>query len=261
MTPADWTITPLGAALGARVEGVDLRSLSDEAWATVDALFSEYLVLAFPDQSLTPAQHVAIGEHFGDPFLHPFLTAIPEHPAILEVLKEEHEIGTFGGEHWHCDISFQSPPAAVSLLLGHEIPPVGGDTLFANQFLAYETLSPQLQDLLEGLQAEHCYPNMAAAPTTAARHPLVRVHPVSGRKAIFVNSAFVSKIDGLADDESDMLLAMLEKHQTRAEFITRVGWSPGQVLIWDNRATLHYAMNDYPGHRRRLQRVTAMERP
>ena len=89
----------------------------------------------------------------------------------------------------------------------------------------------------------------------------MRVHPVSGRKAIFVNSAFVSKIDGLADDESDMLLAMLEKHQTRAEFITRVGWSPGQVLIWDNRATLHYAMNDYPGHRRRLQRVTAMERP
>lgn len=257
----DWTVTRLAGALGARVDGVRLSRLDAAGYARLDELLAEHLVLALPDQELAPAEHVAVGAHFGEPYLHPFLEPIADHPAILQVLKEATDAETFGGEFWHCDISFRDPPAAVSVLYAHEVPPFGGDTLFANTALAYERLSRPMRTLVDGLHAVHQYPDLAVTAETSATHPIVRIHPLTGRKALFVNAAFVHRIVELEAMESRALLNFLFEHQAQPDLTCRLGWSPGQVAIWDNRATLHYAMNDYSGHRRRLQRVTAMERP
>ncbi|MEM9465133.1 MAG: TauD/TfdA family dioxygenase [Actinomycetota bacterium] len=256
-----WSVTRLAPALGARVDGVDLHRASDAELASLHDLLDEHQVLALPDQvDFGIDDHVRVGEVFGDPLVHPFLTAIPEHPAILEVLKEPTDTETFGGEYWHCDISFTDPPAAASVLHGIEIPPIGGDTLFADTVGALDRLSGPIRELVERLSATHVYPGMAEGPDTAAVHPVVRTHPRTGRSSLYVNPAFVTRINELEAAESDALLAFLYAHQTRPEFQVRVGWEPHQVVVWDNRTTIHYAMNDYLGHRRRLQRVTSIER-
>jgi taurine dioxygenase len=249
--------------MGARVEGPDLtRDLSAREAASLQALLAENLVLVLPDQKIDEQQHVRFSTHFGDLYLHPFLEAVPADPAVLNVLTTETDIHTFGGEFWHADITFSDPPAAVSVLYGIEIPAIGGDTLFANQFLAFETLSTGMQTMLESLNAHHTYTDMAEDdPGAHALHPVVRTHPVSGNKALFVNPAFVSRFEAMTEAESRPLLQFLFDHQVRPEFQIRVTWQPHQVTMWDNRATQHYAMNDHPGQRRRLQRVTAMERP
>ncbi len=256
-----WKVTPVSAALGAVVEGLSLSaSLAGAEVERLRDLLAQHHVLVLPDQELNEDTHVELGSLFGTPYLHPFLTAHPDQPAVLEVLKNETDEATFGGEYWHADITFTSPPAAVSLLHGLEIPPLGGDTLFANQFLAFERLSPRLQELLETLDAHHTYPGMTEEdPRAHALHPVVRRHPRSGRRALFVNPAFVSRFDGMTAEESRPLLEFLFEHQVRPEFQGRVSWRPNQLTIWDNRAVQHYAMNDYPGQRRRLQRVTVLE--
>lgn len=254
-------VTRLSAALGAEVTGVDLRFLDAATEATLIELLAEHLVLTFPGQTLTPDEHVALGAVFGEPFVHPFLDAVEGHPEILEVVHLPEDTKTFGGEHWHADITFMNPPSSVSLLHSHVIPPIGGDTMFANQFMAFEHLSAGLQATLESLQAVHVYPGLVEGdPNTTAVHPVVRLHPVSGRRALFVNGAFVDRFDGFTNAESADLLQFLYAHQTRPEFVGRVSWTPGQLTMWDNRAVLHYAMNDYPGQHRHLQRVTVMER-
>ncbi|MGY9075023.1 MAG: TauD/TfdA dioxygenase family protein [Acidimicrobiales bacterium] len=260
--PTGWAVTPIAAALGVRVEGPDVsREQTEEEWAALDRLYTDHLVLVISDQTMNAAQHVRFASHFGEPYIHPFLEAVPESPAILQVLKEPHEVDTFGGEHWHCDISFESPPAATSVLYGIEIPPLGGDTMFANQYHAFDRLSEGFQRMVGELSAHHTYPGMQETDEGAdALHPMVRVHPVSGRRALYVNAAFVSRIEGLTHEESAPILRQLFTHQVRPEFQARVTWRPGQVVVWDNRATLHHAMNDYSGVRRRLERVTAMER-
>lgn len=259
---ASWTVSPLSSALGAVVGGLDLSQpvhVDDEV--RLRELLDEHLVLVLPDQRLTPSRHVEIGELFGEPFVHPFLEPIPEHDAILRVAKEPEDDEVFGGEHWHADITFRDPPSAVSLLYSIDVPREPcGDTLFANQFLAYERLSAGMQSMLDGLQSVHVYPDMEESPETIAVHPVVRTHPTSGRKALFTNAAFVDRFVGWSRAESRPLLEQLEAHQTRPEFQGRVRWSNDQLTIWDNRAVLHYAMNDYPGKRRVLQRVTVMER-
>ncbi len=256
-----WTVTPLAPTLGARVEGVDLATAGPGELDALADLLYEYLVVALPDQNLTTERHVEIGHRFGEPLIHPFLEAVPEHPAILRVLKEPHERETFGGEFWHADITFIDPPSSVSILHGIEIPELGGDTLFASQFAAHDALSEPMQSMLEGLTAVHAYPDMAESPASVAVHPVVRQHPVSGRKAVFVNPAFSVRIPELTSEESRALLDYLFTHSCRPEFQARISWTPGQVLLWDNRAVQHYAVNDYHGVRRRLQRVTVMERP
>ncbi len=255
----DWTITKLSPSLGARLDGFDARTATDLDLDRLADLLDEHLVLAIPKQQLSIEDHIRIGRHFGEPLIHPYLTAIPEHPAILQVLKEPDDVTTFGGELWHCDISFIDPPAAVSVLHGIEVPSLGGDTLFANQFEAYDRLSEPMKAFLEPLTATHVYPGRVEGPSSSAVHPVIRVHPRSARKSLFVNPAFVDRINELDKGESDALLSYLYSHQTRPEFQARVSWSPGQVVIWDNRSTQHYAMNDYHGFRRRLQRVTSME--
>ena len=258
----DWTVTRLAPALGAVVDGVDLARATNDHLDLLAGLLDAHQVLVLPGQAaMTPTAHVRVGAAFGDPFIHPFLTAIDDDPAILEVLKSATDTETFGGEHWHCDISFTNPPAAVSVLHGLEIPSLGGDTLFADTVGAYRRLSKPIRDLLDGLTATHVYPGMVEGPDTSAVHPVVRRHPRTGRSSLYVNAAFVDRINELERAESDALLAFLYAHQTRPEFQVRIGWEPDQVLIWDNRTTIHYAMNDYPGQRRRLQRVTSIERP
>ena len=257
----DWTVTPLAASLGARVDGVRLTDAGDVELGALQDLLDEHHVLVVSGQDeFSVADHVRVGESFGDPYVHPFIDAIPEHPAILQVIKEPDDTETFGGEFWHCDISFTSPPAAVSILHACELPPIGGDTLFANTALAFDRLSPRLQSWVSELTATHVYPEKEEGPSTAATHPVARVHPRTGRRALYVNPAFVIRIEELEREESDALLSFLYAHQTRPEFQVRVRWETGQVVLWDNRTTVHYAMNDYPGHRRRLQRVTALER-
>lgn len=257
-----WSVTRLQSALGAVVAGVDLsQSLSADAQIHLRALLDEHLVLVFPEQQLLPGRHVEIGEVFGEPYVHPFLESIAEHDAILRVAKEPEDETVFGGEFWHADITFRNPPSSVSLLYAIDVPAGPcGDTLFANQFAAFDRLSSGMQSMLEGLEAVHVYPDMAECEATAAVHPVVRTHPRSGRKALFVNAAFVDRFVGWTVEESRPLLAQLEAHQTRPEFQGRVAWSNNQLTVWDNRAVLHYAMNDYPGQRRVLQRVTVMER-
>lgn len=257
----DWIVTRLSAALGARVEGVDLASATVADLDRLASLLAQHHVLALPGQrDFGTDAHIRVATRFGEPLIHPFLEAVPEHPAILQVLKASDETETFGGEYWHSDISFTAPPASVSVLHGIEIPPTGGDTLFANQVLALAALSPPVRTLLDGLTATHVYPDMAEGPDTSAVHPVVRHHPVTGEPSLYVNPAFVARINELERTESAALLSFLHAHQVKPEFQLRLSWTPQQVVFWDNRTTLHYAMNDYPGHRRRLQRVTAIER-
>ncbi len=257
----EWDVVRLAPALGARIDGVDLAAVDDAELERLRDLLDEHQVLVLRGQAgFTVDDHIRIGTAFGDPYLHPFLDAIDDHPAILLVLKEADDTETFGGEFWHCDISFTDPPAAASVLHGIEIPALGGDTLFSDTRGAYERLSKPLQTMLGGLTATHVYPDMEEGPETAAVHPVVRAHPRTGRLALYVNPAFVDRINELERAESDAVLAFLYAHQTRPEFQARVTWEPGQVVVWDNRTTVHYAMNDYAGHRRRLQRVTSIER-
>ncbi len=259
---ARWQVERLSPALGAAVHGLDLAAPVDPAdLVDLQELLNTHLVLTFANQDLTPERHVEIGSWFGEPFLHPYLTSVDEHPAILEVVKEPDDEETFGGEFWHSDISFRNPPAAVSLLYSHEVPPLGGDTLFANQYRSLEQLSPTMVEMLSGLRGVHLYPGMSEDDTNAfALHPIVRTHSLTGRRSLFLNAAFVNRFEGMTETESRPLLDFLFAHQVRPEFCGRVRWQPHQLTLWDNRATLHYAMNDYTGHRRKLQRVTAMER-
>ena len=256
-----WSLSPLAPSLGARVEGASFnRPVNPEEGDALEALLLEYLVLVLPAQHLEPHHHVELGRRFGEPLLHPYLTAIDGFPEILRVVKEADEAETFGGEYWHADITFMNPPSSVSLLQALELPPLGGDTLFANQYDAFEHLSPGMQELLGALDAVHLYPGMTEdQPGAVAVHPVVRQPALTGRNALFVNPAFVIRFDGMTVEESEPLLSYLYWHQSQPELVTRVGWTDGQLTIWDNRAVLHYAMNDYTGHRRSLQRVTAME--
>ena len=254
------TITRISSALGAEVAGVELAGCDETTAELIRELLAEHLVLVFPNQPLSSGDHVEFASHFGEPYVHPFLDAVPENPAILQVLKEPHDDATFGGEYWHCDISFESPPAAVSLLHAKEIPPIGGDTLFANQELAFSHLSSGFKEMLRGLSAHHTYPDMTEDDERAsALHPVVRVHPQTGRESLFVNAAFVSRFDGMTAAESEPILNFIFRHQVQPEFQARVSWRNDALVMWDNRTTLHYAMNDHSGVRRRLERVTAME--
>ncbi len=255
------TVTPLSPGLGVVVTGLDLASGSDDGLrATVCELVTRHHVVALEAQHLPPDRHVEIGRWFGDPLVHPHLPAIDGHPEILRVHKEPDDEATFGGEYWHADITFLSPPASVSLLQSLVLPPVGGDTLFANQHKAFEQLSPAFRSMLEGLNAVHVYPGRSEdEANVSAVHPVVRPHPETGRPALYVNPAFVTRFVGMTEAESRPLLEQLFAHQVQPEFTCRVRWTAGMLLLWDNRSVLHYAMNDYFGHQRTLQRVTSME--
>jgi taurine dioxygenase len=264
-------ITRLPGALGAVVEGIDLAQTPGKAViADLRHAWLEHLVLVFHDQPLPPAQFLAFAKLFGEVVEYPFLKGLDDFPLIVPVVKLEHETVNFGGL-WHTDTTYQLRPPSATMLIAREVPPAGGDTLFANQYLAYEALPEPLQAELEELRS---ISSSAKADTTKTRedrirergkpaaeeyhadHPVVRTHPETGRKSLFINPAHTSRFVGQTVEESAPLLDFLFEHQVQPDFLARVQWRPGTLAIWDNRCTLHNPLNDYHGHRRVMHRVT-----
>jgi len=266
-------IQPVTGAVGAEIQGIDLAALSDAEVATIrDTLFDRGVVF-FRDQSLTPEQHIACAARFAPINVNRFFAHAPGYPQIAEVRKEPEQKKNIGGG-WHTDHSYDTEPALGSMLVAREVPDHGGDTLFASMYAAYDALSDGFKTMLEGLRAVHSSrhvfgknansqqtdlkgrlqnPELA---TQDAVHPVVIRHPGTGRRALYVNPGFTIGIDGWNQDESDALLGFLYRHAQKPDFQCRFQWREGSVAFWDNRATWHYAANDYPGERRLMHRIT-----
>ncbi len=271
-------VKKVAAALGAEIEGADLaRELPEDTVAEIRRAFLEHLVIFFRRQRLTPGEFMAFARRMGRPIEYPFVAGIEGFPEIIEVKKLEHERVNFGGI-WHSDTAYLAEPPMGSMLLAREVPPVGGDTLFANMYLAYETLSEGMQRLLTGLVAVNSSAKADATRTREdrlrsaakadtpnaylAEHPVVRTHPETARKALYVNVAHTVRFKDMTDEESSPLLDYLYAHQVRTEFTCRFRWQEGSLAFWDNRAAQHYPVNDYHGYRRLMHRITlAGDRP
>jgi taurine dioxygenase len=262
---------------GAEITGVDLsRPLPARTLDEVKAAWARHGVVAFPGQPLSLEALEAFTLQMGPFGEDPFVKPMPGHPNVLELRREPDEKATNFGAGWHSDWSFQERPPAATLLRSEVIPPVGGDTLFCDASRAYEALTPAFQDLLAPLQAIHSaarpYGTQGSfAKETAKRtmqiisskeaektclHPLVRTHPVTGRKALFVSPVYTVGIDGMSQAEGDAILGFLFKHLTQDEFIYRHHWQAGMLLMWDNRCTMHFAEGGYDGHLRLMHRTT-----
>lgn len=268
----DVTIRKMTGGCGAEVLGVDLARPSNSDMDLVRQAFVEHGVIFFRDQKLTPEEHIAFARRWGEIDINRFFPADSRHPEIAEVRKEKEQKTNIGGG-WHTDHSYDPTPAMGSVLVARELPEEGGDTLFANMYAAYEALSPGLKKTLEGLKAVHSnalafgaagfYKSSDQAGgfkgenlVGEAVHPVVVTHPLSGRKALYVNPAFTTHFEGWTPFESQPLLGFLYGHAMRPEFACRFRWREGSVAFWDNRATWHYAVNDYHGERRLLHRIT-----
>ena len=263
---------PLSGALGAEMPGIDLARLDEASFAQVYQAFLDHQVLVFRDQDLDAAAYLAVARRFGDPIPYPFATGIEEHPEITVIAKEADQTSNFGGM-WHSDTTYRADPPKATMLLCRETPPAGGDTLFACQYKAHDTLSPGLRATLGGLKGVSSSAKNASALRTAhlatgtmkgtgrddtltAAHPVIRRHPETGRPALFVNRSHTICFEGWTEAESADLLEFLFQHQVRPELTARVHWRPGTVVIWDNRCCQHCAINDYDGHRREMWRIT-----
>ncbi len=273
-----FTVMPVAGALGAEIGGVDLSGELPEATvAAIRKALLDHLVIFFRDQELTPEQLLAFSLRFGQPMAYPFVKGLEHLPEITPILKREEDRSNFGGI-WHSDTVYQPIPPMGTILYGIDIPPYGGDTEFANQYLAYETLSEPLRRFLDGLTAVHISGKGAVQKTRTdmmkhssaglkgdeliSRHPAVRTHPETGRKALYVNLAHTTHFEGMTEEESTPILEYLFRHQVKAEFTCRFRWAKGSVAFWDNRATQHNPINDYHGFRRLMHRVTLMgEKP
>ena len=272
MTTRTITVRPVAGALGAEVSGVDLsKPLADSLYAEIRAAWLEHLVVFFRDQDLSPAQFLAFASRFGEPIEYPFVKGLDGYPKIIPVLKLAHETINFGGI-WHSDTTYLDVPPMASTLIAREVPTAGGDTEFANMYLAYESLSDGMKRLLDGLLAVNSSANADVSRTRedrlkdsaredakkeyVARHPVVRVHPETGRRALYVNVAHTVRFEGMTEEESAPILAYLYRWQTRPELTCRFQWQPGSIALWDNRCAQHNAINDYPGHRRLMRRIT-----
>ena len=263
-------IRRIAGALGAELLGVSLNKLTDGEVEVIRRAWLEHLVVFFRDQQLSPEQFMAFAKRIGKPIEYPFVKGIAGFPEIIEVKKLEHEKINFGGV-WHSDTAYLEVPPMASMLLAREIPPVGGDTLFANMYLAYESLSEGMRLMLDGLVAVN---GSAKANVTRTRedrikadggdtgkefiaeHPVVRTHPETGRKALYVNCAHTVRLRGMTEEESAPLLNFLFQHQIRPEFTCRFSWRPGSLALWDNRCAQHNPVNDYHGYRRVMHRIT-----
>jgi alpha-ketoglutarate-dependent taurine dioxygenase len=263
-------VHPIAGALGAEVGGVDIgQSLPDAVVAEIRQAWLDHLVIFIPGQKLNPQAQVDFARRFGEPMEYPQLKGLPECPLITPVIKLEHERVNFGGV-WHSDTTYLERPPMASMLYALETPPQGGDTLFANQYLAYESLSERWKQALASLTGINSSTKAevtrsredrlrAAGVETKAltgEHPVVRTHPETGRKALYVNAGHTTQFKGFTAEESAPLLDFLFRHQVKAEFTCRYRWEPGSLAFWDNRCTQHYPVNDYHGFRRIMHRVT-----
>jgi taurine dioxygenase len=269
-------VRPIAGALGAEICGVDVsRPLAPGVIGEIRDAWLAYLVIFFRKQPLTPPALLELARAFGEPMEYPQLKGLPECPLVTPVVKLPHERMNFGGV-WHSDTTYLEKPPMASLLYAVETPPYGGDTLFANQYLAYETLSEGMKRTLDGLIAvntstkaevsrtreDRLRESGATLKALAGEHPAVRTHPETRRKALYVNVAHTSRFKGWTEEESAPLLGYLFAHQVRPEFTCRFQWEPGSLAFWDNRCAQHNPVNDYHGFRRVMHRVTlAGDRP
>ena len=252
--PNDWQVTRLSGSLGADIRGPSVTTASTHDIDAIKALLIEHLVLFFPDQSPSKADHIAFGRQFGELEGHPNLkdSNHVEYPELFEL------VATQGGiaDEWHTDITFQDSPALMSILHMVKSPAVGGDTMWASLYAAYDELSPPMQALCEGLTALHdAAPHNR--PDQMTIHPVVRVHPVTGRKALYVNEHFTRRIVEMNAGESAALLTYLTQWVAQPRFTVRKSWTEGTIAMWDNRCTQHFVLNDFVGERI-IQRVTIM---
>ena len=263
-------VSPIAGALGAEVKGVDLaQPLAPEVVGEIRQASLAHLVIFFPGQQLGPAELLAFAAQLGQPTEYPQIRGLPGYSNVIAVTKLAHERVNFGGV-WHSDTTYLERPPLGSLLYAVEVPPCGGDTLFANQYLAYETLSEGLKKTLNGLHGVNSSAKAEISRTREDRlreagvelkvlvgiHPVVRTHPETGRKALYVNAAHTTQFQGWTIEESKPLLDYLFAHQVRPEFTCRFRWEPGSVAFWDNRCSQHNPINDYHGFRRVMHRVT-----
>jgi taurine dioxygenase len=275
-------VEAVAGALGAEITGVNLGAMDDETFREIEAAWLRHLVVFFRDQTITPEQQITFARRFGEIHHHPFMKGMDEHPEILEIIKEEGDTKAFG-EVWHTDQMFNPKPAKATILYAKETPDAGGDTLFANMYLAYEALSDPMKEMLKRLKTWNVgdrkqiarndgmgsagdgryagNEKMAAKVRdpgdlqTEAAHPLVRTHPETGRKALYISN-HTQTLDGFRRAEAWPILDFLMTHAVLPEFTCRFRWQVGSLALWDNRCTLHRALNDYSGKRRRMHRIT-----
>lgn len=261
-------VQPISGAMGAEIHGVDLSEpLDDVTFGRIHQAMLDHCAIFFRDQDITPDQQLAFARRWGDIHFHPHIPGLKDTPEVFEIVKDKDDVHTLGGD-WHTDQMFTPTPVRVTMLYAKEVPPQGGDTLFSNAYLAYESLSDGMKEMIAGLRTVNTYnkkKGRAAAMKVTdveteaeeATHPLVRTHPETGRKALYISYAGITRrIDGMTEAESAPLLDYLREHATRPEFTCRFRWQEGSLGLWDNRCVRHLAINDYHGHRRVMHRIT-----
>jgi len=259
MRQANIEVRPYSSAIGAEILGVDLsRPLDDQTWTDIHQAFHDHLVIFFRDQHITPEQQLAFARRFGELEPYPFVHGIDGYPELIEIVKMPDEVRNFGSP-WHVDMSFTTAPPLGAVLYALEMPEAGGDTLFCNSYLAYETLSDGMKEMVGRLRAVHNsgdpkghsnnYRGMSLQEKKGAAreicpHPLVRTHPVTGRKSLFICPAYSRQLEDMTLEESRIILDQLEEHATRHEFICRFRWEPYSIAVWDNRCAMHRVLED-----------------
>jgi taurine dioxygenase len=270
-------VRPIGGALGAEIYGANLKDRDDSPmWQELRQAFLEFHVIAIRGQNMTPADLMRVGGKFGEPAYYPFAKGMDGFPHVTRVIKEKGQREAFGND-WHTDTMYLEKPPRATLLYAVETPPRGGDTIYANTAAAYDALSDGMKKLIEGVigvssgglkhrrggpRAVHhagiggmTLQNAEKADAYEARHPIVRTHPETGRKALYVTALHTLRLDGMTEEESRPLIKYLNDHCIENEFTCRVRWEPGQLTLWDNRCTMHNAVNDYHGYRREMYRL------
>jgi taurine dioxygenase len=268
MTAPDITIRPLTGAMGAEIFGIDLsQPIADATFGRIHRALLDHGAIFFRGQSITPAQQLTFAGRWGEIHFHPHMKTLPDHPGVMEILKQEDDTNVFG-ENWHTDQIFTATPARLTMLYAKEVPAVGGDTLFADLQGAYDALSDGMKQMIAGLRTVNVYqtdkvrpsamkPTLGDEPPKQHEHPLVRQHPETGRQGLyFCHRGITRRLAGMTEEESRPLLEQLLTHATRPEFTCRFRWEVDSLALWDNRRVLHYPVNDYYGHRRLMHRIT-----
>lgn len=271
-------VAPVAGAIGAEISDIDLSEpLGNQVYQEIHDALMTHQVIFFRDQNITPEEHVAFGRHFGELNIHPFAKPLDGHPEVLVIENDEERPSIIN--YWHTDVTFLEKPPMGSILLAREAPESGGDTMWSSMYAAYSALSDKMQAFLSGLTAIHDYEHVfgsqgrlrtnrvtdekteqelqnARKRLPPAEHPVVRTHPVTGRKGIFVNSGFTVRIKDMRPAESDALLEFLYRHIATPEFQCRFRWRRNSIAFWDNRCTQHYPISDYWPSHRQMHRVT-----
>ena len=277
MTYQTMDVRPIAGALGAEIYGANLKDRDDSPmWPELRQAFLEYHVIAVRGQNLSPADLMRVGGKFGEPAHYPFAKGMDDFPLVTRIIKEKDQREAFGNA-WHTDTMYLEKPPRATLLYAVETPPKGGDTLYANTAAAYDSLSDGMKKLIDGVigvsdgslkhrrggpRTSHlggitamAVQNIDKGEAYVAHHPIVRTHPDTGRKALYVTALHTLHLDGMTEEESRPLIKYLNDHCIENEFTCRVRWEPGQLTVWDNRCTMHNAVNDYHGHRREMYRL------